>query len=65
MKKTIMVSGVSLLVGALLVFIGYFVYTVIKTQQQVERNNVAIGQIVNFLNGEIAKSQGTVGEEVK
>ena len=62
MKKTIIISSVSLLAGKALVFIGYFVYTVIRTQGQVEQNSVAIGQIVNFLNGEIAKSQGTGGE---
>jgi hypothetical protein len=56
MKTTIIISSVSLLVGALLVLTGYFIYTVIRTQQKVEGNSQAISQIINYLNGQIAKT---------
>lgn len=49
MKKTILISFVSLVAGIVLVLVGYFVYSVIKTQNQVARNTVAIDQIVSFL----------------
>ena len=65
MKKAIIISIISLVTGALLVLAGYFVYTVIKMGQKVETQGATIGQIVNFLNGEIAKSQGEGGGEVK
>jgi flagellar basal body-associated protein FliL len=59
MQKIVTVSIVSLLVGALLVLTGYFVYTVIKTQQKVEQNTATLSQIVQFLNEQISKSNPT------
>jgi len=55
MKKTIIISAISLVTGIILVLIGYFVFTVIKTQQKVEQSFMAINQIVNFLNSQIKK----------
>jgi len=63
MKKTIIVSSVSLVVGVLLVLGGYFVYTVIKMGQRVEQNTAGIGQIVQFINEQISK--GNPEPEVK
>ena len=57
MKQIIIISIVSLLVGALLVLEGYFVYTVIRTQNQVAQNTATLNQIVQFLNSQIAKTQ--------
>ena len=57
MKQIIIISIVSLLVGALLVLEGYFVYTVIRTQNQVEKNTANLNQIVQFLNSQIEKTQ--------
>ena len=56
MQKAIIISIISLVTGALLVLTGYFVYTVIKTQNQVAQNTATLSQIVQFLNGEIAKN---------
>ena len=66
MKKAILISIISLVAGMVLVLGGYFVYTVIKMEQKVETQGAVIGQIVQFLNGEIAKSGGGAPEgEVK
>ena len=59
MKKAILISIISLVTGALLVLTGYFVYTVIKTQQKVEQNTATLSQIVQFLNEQISKSNPT------
>jgi flagellar basal body-associated protein FliL len=56
MKKAILISIISLVAGALLVLEGYFVYTVIRTQNQVEKNTATISQIVQFLNSQVAKN---------
>ena len=60
MKKAILISIISLLAGALLVLEGYFIYTVIRTQNQVEKNTAVINQIVQFLNSQIAKTNPEV-----
>jgi uncharacterized membrane protein len=59
MKKTILISIISLLAGVILVLTSYFVYTVIKTQQKVEQNTATLSQIVQFLNEQISKSNPT------
>jgi Na+-transporting NADH:ubiquinone oxidoreductase subunit NqrC len=57
MKKTIIISSISLVAGILLVLFSYFVYTVIKIQQQTTANQNSIIQIVNFLNSQIDKTK--------
>ncbi len=53
MKKTIIVSIVSLITGALLVLFGFFVYSVIKTQQTVAYQGAALQEVVDFINKNI------------
>ena len=58
MKKSIIVTAiVSLIVGALLVVVGYFVYVVVNMRAQVTQNTQVLGQVVNFLNQNIQAQQ--------
>jgi Tfp pilus assembly protein PilE len=60
MKKQIIITAVvSLIVGVLLTVLGYFVYTVIKIQTQVNQNTATLVQIVDFLNKANAQSATT------
>jgi Tfp pilus assembly protein PilE len=60
MKKQIIITAVvSLIVGVLLTVLGYFVYTVIKIQAQVNQNTATLVQIVDFLNKANAQSATT------
>ena len=60
MKKQIIITAViSLIVGILLTVLGYFVYTVIKMQTQVNQNTATLVQIVDFLNKANAQSATT------
>jgi len=57
MKKIIIITSlIALVLGSVLTISGFFVYKVVKLQSQVAQNTTAITQIVNFLNGEIAKN---------
>jgi len=58
MKKSIIVTAiVSLIVGALLVVVGYFVYVVVNMRAEVAQNTQVLGQVVNFLNQNIQAQQ--------
>ena len=51
MKKTIIITSIiSLILGAVIAISAYFVYIVIKMQNQVNQNTTNIAQIVDFLN---------------
>jgi hypothetical protein len=57
MKKIIIITSlIALVLGSVLTISGFFVYKVVKLQSQVAQNTTAINQIVQFLNGEIAKN---------
>jgi len=54
MKKTIIITA---LVTACIMVTGYFVYVVVKMNNQVASNTATINQVVEFLNKQIESSQ--------
>lgn len=54
MKKTIIITAIiSLVVGIIITVTGYFIYTVVNMQAQVNQNTQVIGQVVDFINKSI------------
>ena len=59
-KKTVIVTAlISLILGAVIALSAYFIYIVVKMQNQVNQNTSTISQIVNFLNSNIQGQQNT------
>jgi len=57
MKKIITISIVSLVTGVLIVLTGYFVYSVVKINTQVNTNSQVLSEIVSYLNSQIAQQE--------
>ena len=57
MKKTIMVSGISLVIGALITFLVISIVNLNSLRNTVITDHATLTQIVTFLNDSIAKSQ--------
>ena len=54
MKKIIIITAViSLSLGIVFTITGYFVYKVVKMQEQLNTNTQGINQIVNYLNSQM------------
>jgi len=50
---------ITVIITSVVLVTGYFVYTVIKMQKQLDTNTKSVEQIVNFLNSQIKQQTPT------